>query len=478
MLILCGAPASFAQSQVIPQVADGGGWQTTFVFTNTAVTQASASLTFFQETSGGATQGWNLPLIEAVNPQSISLPAGGTLFLHTTGTASTTAVGWAQVQTAPTVAVYAIFTQRVSGRQDQDGTAPATAATSRVLVPFDNSSNFITSVALVNSTASSETISANFETAAGAISQGSPITLPAQGHTAFGLPQQFPATQGQSGLAEFYTSNGSLAAIALRFNPTGAFTAAPVYQQSGAPIIGNTSGAGTPQVQSVTLSAAQVTGGGSVQGTVTLSAAAPSGGAAVALSSSSSIAAVPASVVVPAGATSATFTVSVQSVTTSQAVTITATYGSASAQATITVMPGGGASISFSSLTATLTFSPTGYSSGQFPLTITPNAGNGTYTGTSGIGVSFTNGTISGNTLTFNSLQPGSVFQTAEFDWGSNIFLATGVSMTLTLQPTSTVGVILGSITGTVSVTGTFFPGGGSAITLTGPLSGNFTALP
>jgi hypothetical protein len=68
--------------------------------------------------------------------------------------------------------------------------------------------------------------------------------LPAQGQMAFALSQQFAATNQQSGLLEFYSAGGSIAILALRFNPTGAFTAAPVYSESGPPIIGASSGGG------------------------------------------------------------------------------------------------------------------------------------------------------------------------------------------------------------------------------------------
>ena len=49
---------SQAQTLIIPQIADGGGWQTTVVLTNTTASTASASLSFYQEASGGGTQSW------------------------------------------------------------------------------------------------------------------------------------------------------------------------------------------------------------------------------------------------------------------------------------------------------------------------------------------------------------------------------------------------------------------------------------
>ena len=94
-----------------------------------------------------------------------------------------------------------------------------------------------------------------------------------------------------------------------------------------------------PRIQSLTLSPNSVASGGTVTGIVALTAAAPSGDALVTLSSSSSAASVPATVTVPAGATSATFTVSAGTVSSNQPVTITASYGGSSAQASLTVGP-------------------------------------------------------------------------------------------------------------------------------------------
>jgi hypothetical protein len=70
-----------------------------------------------------------------------------------------------------------------------------------------------------------------------------------------------------------------------------------------------------------------VVGGTTSTGTVTLGIAAPSGGAVIPLSSSNtSLATVPASVTVPAGQTSATFTANTTAVTATTPVDVTATY--------------------------------------------------------------------------------------------------------------------------------------------------------
>jgi hypothetical protein len=245
VLVLFAALA-MGQSVVtyIPQIADGGAWQTIIVIANTSSSTAFVTITLHQETTRGNTQDWNLAFQEG-SAQSLSLAGGVTKFFHTLGAAPITSVGWAQVAASGAgvagVVAYAIFTQRIPGRTDQDGTAPAAAGATRFLVPFDNSSGFTTAVAVANYS-SSGTINVNIQSDTGVISHDS-FTLPAQGHLAVALGQQFPSTAGQRGMAEFYIAGTgreapALSMIALRFNATGAFTTAPVYAQTGSPIIG------------------------------------------------------------------------------------------------------------------------------------------------------------------------------------------------------------------------------------------------
>jgi hypothetical protein len=93
-----------------------------------------------------------------------------------------------------------------------------------------------------------------------------------------------------------------------------------------------------PKVSSLSFSPASVPGGTSSTGTVTLDNPAPAGGAVVALSSNSPYVIVPASVLVPATATSATFTATTTNPPTMVTATVTATYNG-TAQGTLTVKP-------------------------------------------------------------------------------------------------------------------------------------------
>jgi hypothetical protein len=97
-----------------------------------------------------------------------------------------------------------------------------------------------------------------------------------------------------------------------------------------------------PSLSSLALNPSSVTGGTSANGTVTLTAAAPTGGAVVSLSDNSAAASTPSTVMVPAGATSATFTATTTPVSITTLVTLTATVGSTSRTAGLTVTPAGG----------------------------------------------------------------------------------------------------------------------------------------
>ena len=226
---------------ILPQVADGGNWRTAVMLVNTTANSANVSLNFFQDVAQGNTVAWNPPFLEAGSTQNLTLAAGATLYLHTPGTAPLLTQGWGQVNGSPGVFAFAIYTYGgIAGRPDQDGTSPAVSAATRILVPFDNTTGFATSMAIVNPTGSAETVSVNIQTDGGTITQTSLASpLPANGQLAFAIAQQFPATAGHRGVAEFYVSTGGgISIAAFRFNPTIALTSIPVVFTGGAPVIG------------------------------------------------------------------------------------------------------------------------------------------------------------------------------------------------------------------------------------------------
>lgn len=226
-----------AQTLTLPHVVDGGGWQSTIVLTNTSVAGASATLIFHADTTAGNTQSWTPPFVETSSTAGLVLISGSSLFLHTMGTAAALTEGWAELDADAGIVAYVVFTYRLPGQQDDEGTAPAVAATNRILVPYDDSSGYVTGIAIVNPTGTAQDIAVGFQTTTGAVAFGALPSVPPFGHMAFVLSQQFPVIAGHVGLAEFYSATGNLSMIALRFNPTLSFTAAPAYFETGPPLI-------------------------------------------------------------------------------------------------------------------------------------------------------------------------------------------------------------------------------------------------
>lgn len=93
---------------------------------------------------------------------------------------------------------------------------------------------------------------------------------------------------------------------------------------------------GAVALTSISFASGTVVGGNQLTGTLTLTGAAPTGGASVTLTATDPIT-VPASVLVPAGATTATFSASTRAVAGTISGTVTGSYGGGSATATLSV---------------------------------------------------------------------------------------------------------------------------------------------
>ncbi|MGO9617039.1 MAG: putative Ig domain-containing protein [Bryobacteraceae bacterium] len=263
-------------------------------------------------------------------------------------------------------------------------------------------------------------------------------------------------------------------------------------------------------MSSLQCSPTTLTSGAKSTCTVTLAQAAPSGGTVVALSSNSSTLPVAASVTVPAGSTSATFTATAGTCSANQTVTLTATLGGVSETASISLTapvqvssltcsptslgqnssttctltltqaaPAGGASVTLSSNAAALTV----------PATVSVAAGSTTAT------FSATSGTISSNqtatvTATYNSTSAAaSISLTAPVQVSSLSCSPTSLgqnssstcTVTLTqVAPTGGAGVTLSSNAAALTVPATVSVAAGSATATfsatSGTISSNQTA--
>jgi hypothetical protein len=270
-------------------------------------------------------------------------------------------------------------------------------------------------------------------------------------------------------------ANSTTATFTVTTNPVATATTATISATYGATktvglnVIAN-------GVSSVAMSPASVVGGTSSTGTVTLTRAAPTGGALVTLSSNNVAAAqVPASVTVPANATTATFTVTTSPVASNASVTISGTYettktvtltvtaatlstvtlsptlviGGTSSTGTVTLngpAPAGGAVVSLSS-------NNTGAAKVPASVTVAPNATTATFTVTTNPVATNTFPTIS---ATYNATKTAVLTVTAP------------IISTLTLNPTTVKGPA--PSTGTVTLSGPA-PTGGAVVTLSSNLT-------
>jgi len=110
----------------------------------------------------------------------------------------------------------------------QEGTATLNAGSKHFFVPFDNTQNAVTAMALTCPSG----FSPNGLTVTLWYSDGPAdiVLVSFTGmHQSFTMPAQFPTTKGRSGVAEFFVGI-PLYAVVFRFNPTGAFTALDVVQ--------------------------------------------------------------------------------------------------------------------------------------------------------------------------------------------------------------------------------------------------------
>ena len=207
---------------ILSQIADGGGWSSTVVLVNTGASFGNVRLNFQQDTAGGGIAPWS-PSLNGQVVTSLLIAPGGSAFLETPGTAPTLTSGYATVTADTGIQAFAIFKQRVAGRQDQEGTATAFAPAQEVLVPFDNTNVNSTSLALVN-TGQNQYFPAQIQ---GVQAGGVSVTTGA--HTAFPLTMNVPSSANSQGLADFTSTGSAFCMLALRFNSSGAFTAVPVF---------------------------------------------------------------------------------------------------------------------------------------------------------------------------------------------------------------------------------------------------------
>jgi YD repeat-containing protein len=216
--------AAGSTTQVLPQLAFGGGWYTALYFTNLTNTAVSFQVNFIGDSGS--------PLnVSAVGGSSatVNLAARGTAVIQIPNSGPLSD-GYVVASLPTGVTGYGIFRESIPGVPDQEAVvplSPVTAAASTLL--FDDTS-YVTGVAIVNLSNASNTVTATAYDSQGNIIGTASIALPAGGK----VSQQLRNIPGLSGVAgnlgsvDFSVPTGNVAALGLRFNGR-AFTSIPVY---------------------------------------------------------------------------------------------------------------------------------------------------------------------------------------------------------------------------------------------------------
>jgi hypothetical protein len=229
-------PVSSVTSGIFAQVATGGSWKTTFTIMNLSASAQTAKLTFWDANGDpmvvplAFSPELGLP-VSAASSADVPISANGVGVVDVElSPLATLLVGWARLKAPDGIVASATFRYSPSSGQDAEAVVPMETRTpSAFVVPFDNTNNMVTGVAIANG---SETAPANVmilaRDASGRQVLSDALPLPVRGHSFFALTTRYPNLVGLRGSIEFRDANGgAISVLGLRFNPSGSFTSVP-----------------------------------------------------------------------------------------------------------------------------------------------------------------------------------------------------------------------------------------------------------
>ncbi len=217
---------------VIPQIAEGATWKTSFVINNLDVTTKHCKLLFFND--DGTDMFLPIVGIGTVKSVDMVLNPGGTAFFESPGTSTTLIQGWASVlkdNSNDSIGGMAIFRQSIPGVEPSEAVVPIVSQfDGHFVLVFDNTGSFVTSMAIANPTLVNVVATATIKDEFGNVIDQQSLSLPSYNHQAFAIPSYWPSTAGRRGSIEFLTNGYGIAVLGLRFNPYGSFTSFNVLE--------------------------------------------------------------------------------------------------------------------------------------------------------------------------------------------------------------------------------------------------------
>jgi len=228
LTLLTFASALYADG-TIAHLAVGGPWNTTFILANTTSFAEDVTVLFWDDGGNALT----LPVVN-LGPYpgfSVHLPPRGMTTVETNGDPNGAILQGSATVTGRSVSGTSIFHQSIQGYPDFEAAVPISTLVQRLVLPFDNSNNYVTGIALVDPNHENLVVSMTIRDANGTIITNTYV--PRVYHQSFVLPDSYPETANIAGTVEFvayqptdsgFVATAGISGIALRFNPTGPFT--------------------------------------------------------------------------------------------------------------------------------------------------------------------------------------------------------------------------------------------------------------
>ena len=220
----------------MPHLAAEENWTTTFTLVNKGGVQAAARLSLYGDLNSGTLP---LPLTfpqqPAGNPVLAAsldrtLPAHAFLIVQTAGPQTPPVkIGSAQLSSTGAVDGFAIFHHVVTGQETVVPLETGGANMNGQEFEFDDTGGRVLGVALANPTAKDEIVGVNITDDNGAGIETDHLTIPANGHLSFVLPQRYPGTANTRGRIQVGVGeNGQIGVLGMRFSgPNNALTTIP-----------------------------------------------------------------------------------------------------------------------------------------------------------------------------------------------------------------------------------------------------------
>ena len=231
-----GNQARIDNARIFPFFASGGGWESTITLNNVFDANIGFTLRFrgvngqpAQVTFG--TPDGRITLADTIQGQ-LGDDASISYVLIDTGALQT---GWVilDYDGESRIGGMLTFRQRVSGRPDFESSVVLVRDNeTRLFIPFDNTQSYATTLAITNPSATDNTdLQLRFWDPSGSEIITRSIRLSAGTTISFSLPERYPELAGRAGQMRIESSGSRLSTIALRFNPSGAFSTVPVISR-------------------------------------------------------------------------------------------------------------------------------------------------------------------------------------------------------------------------------------------------------